>query len=457
MIENLPVSEDYLFALYEISREINSDLSLQVVLDRIADRIVRSLNAEKVLVLLTDPERGVLVPRTARSMDAETIDAVTVMSRSTVEKVKETRKAVLLLDTQDSPDGVTSSIKLHQIVSIICVPIGIGDRLLGAVYADTRDPEYRFRREQLPFLEAFGNLAGIAIRNAQAHEELAALNRDLESVVQQRTLEIAQKHKDLQASYRELENAQLQLVRAEKMASLGKLVSGIAHEMNTPVGSLKSSIQTIRSAGKKLDEWRSSRELAAGDGHQLDRLINAINGCCDSCLSSSDRINRVIQALRQFARLDEGTVQSVDLNDVLNVTIGLLLSQYGDRIAIEVQSEKLPHLTCRAADLNQVFMTLLSNACEAIPDTGAVTVSVKRLGEQVQVRIIDSGMGIARGRLASLFDPTLERDGDRVGMGLGLPIAYRIVEEHGGSIAIDSEEGKGTVVSVLLPLEQRAK
>lgn len=451
MPENAHISQEQLQTLLKVSREINSHLNLQHVLDRIIDNAIRTLQAEKGLILLQDTHSKELVPRSARAMDAQTISDVTAVSRSIIARVGTQGHPVILQDAPSELARGTTSMSLHGIVSVLCVPLRIRDRLVGAVYLDTTSPTTRFRQDDLPFMETFANLAAVAIENAKAHEAVQAVNENLERLVAERTAELAERNDDLAQAYQDLKNAQVQLIRAEKKASLGRLVAGVVHEINTPLGALRSNAGTLAKGLEKIsavlaDDWNPNTAT------DLRRIAGTLHDVANISASASGKIAGVLKALRSFARLDEGEVKTVDLHEGLNATVDLLQSNYGDRISIQRLFGEMPPITCRAAEINQVFMNVIVNACESISGTGTVIVATRTHDDIAFIEIRDSGSGIPTDALPHVFDPGFTTKGVKVGTGLGLPIAHSILIDHGGQIEIASTEGQGTTVTVSLPV-----
>jgi PAS domain S-box-containing protein len=251
---------------------------------------------------------------------------------------------------------------------------------------------------------------------------------------------------ELEATNSELRSAQAQLVQQGKMAALGALVAGVAHDVNTPLGSIKANAEL---SGQLLD--RLSTSLADGDD-KASRTIDALRRAQQTSLSASDRIATTVEALRRFARLDESERKAVDLHEGLDSSIELLGHMRGDRVRLVRYYGELPKLLCRPGDINQVFMSLLTNAHQAIENEGEIVVKTWSSGEAALIQVRDDGVGIDPADRGRLFDPGFTTKGVGVGSGLGLSIAYRIVADHGGHIEVEGERGEGACFTVRLPL-----
>ena len=446
------ITPSRLLTLYEVSKKINSELNLEKLLDEIMDQAIALLKAEKGLVLLKDGTSGELTVEIARALDKQQVMDKAAMSRTVIDKVKQNGKPVLMQKVPDVQNEDTSkSMMLYKLKSIVCVPLRSKEQLIGAIYLDTTRQEHFFKEEDLVFLEAFANLAGVAIQNARHYKEIEALNANLEKKVEQRTEELQLKNTELIKACADLEKAQLQLIRSEIMASLGNLVAGIAHEINSPLGSLNSNMDLFARGFEKIKrELETNGEIETNQ--RLLKTAKSLEALTGVSQAACERISHIVKALRNFARLDEGETKSVDIHEGVDSTLILLENKYQDRIAIAKNYGDLPKLKCQPAQINQVFMSILVNAGEAISGNGTIYISTGIENNNIRVEIKDSGRGIPRENLEKIFDPGFTTKGVKVGIGLGLAISYKIVEDHGGTIRVESEEGKGSTFIILLPV-----
>ncbi len=256
---------------------------------------------------------------------------------------------------------------------------------------------------------------------------------------------------------RDLRESQMRLVQQEKMAALGRLVAGVAHEMNTPIGTITSNADTLARSLVKLrgilsldscpEEVRNDRLLA----QVLTVLddISRINGL------ACERIVAIVGSLRNFARLDEAELKTADLHEGLDSTLTLVHHELKNRAVVKKEYGDIPSILCHPNQINQVFMNLLVNASQAVKDKGEITIRTSREGDIVVVQISDNGVGIPPDNLQRIFDPGFTTKGVGVGTGLGLSICFKIVQDHGGRIDVESEVGKGSTFTIRLPLRSR--
>jgi len=286
----------------------------------------------------------------------------------------------------------------------------------------------------------------------KARDEIMSQQRKL----QEANAELETKNRDLEAAMKLLQETQQQLVMREKMASLGNLVAGVAHEINNPLGAVVSATDTssrsIEVLRKALDE-RLGPDALDGTG-RLQKALHALQANTDVTLTATSRISEIVKSLKNFARLDEAEFQDADLHEGLDSTLTLLDHSFKNRITVEKYYGDLPRIPCYPNQLNQVFMNLLSNAEHAIGDKGVITIKTRRDGDHVVVEVTDTGRGIVPEDLPRIFDPGFTTKGVGVGTGLGLSITYNIIERHGGTIRADSKPGRGTTMTVTLPIHQ---
>ena len=283
--------------------------------------------------------------------------------------------------------------------------------------------------EEISLVEGISAQVSAAIYQALIFEELENQKSELEQTLVQ------------------LKEAQSKLIQSEKMASLGKLVAGVAHEINTPIGALNSNVEVLVKFTKRLQEKLESslkKDLA------LDMLdeINNINS------EAIMRINSIVKSLKNFARLDEAELKSVDIHDGIRSTLMLINHETKNKVSIAEDYGTLDFVECYPNLLNQVIMNILINAVQSIENTGAITIKTEQDNDKARILISDTGRGISQENLERIFDPGFTTKGVGVGTGLGLSICYQIIEKHHGVIKATSEKGKGSTFIIEIPLTQ---
>jgi two-component system NtrC family sensor kinase len=263
-----------------------------------------------------------------------------------------------------------------------------------------------------------------------------------------------------------LERLQAQIVHSEKMASLGQLAAGVAHELNNPAGFIYGNMEILRTCAAGLERLLKFYDEAQLPSTLVEEVavikqeidyqnsLLDLRSIIDDCHGGAERIRDIVQNLRLFSRLDEAELKKVNIHESLESTIRLLSQYYGaGRLTLERDYAELPPVDCYAGQLNQVWMNLLVNAAQATGKEGKVRLATRLENQMVVVSISDHGSGIAPEHLKKIFDPffTTKPVGD--GTGLGLSITYGIVKRHGGSITVQSKPGFGAVFTVAIPIE----
>jgi len=304
----------------------------------------------------------------------------------------------------------------------------------------------------------------LLVRTLTAERErrqlLEATNRELESKVAERTQQLSERHRQLEATYRALVNTQAHLIHSEKMASLGMLVAGVAHEINNPLSYVHSNLEFIEDHINHLAGTLAAPDFlsdASGDHPQkiaaLAATLQNVRELIASCQEGSQRVKKIVLDLRLFSRADDTGLAPTDLHASLESTLNLLARQYQDRITIHRDYGVLPLIECYPGQIHQVLMNLLQNAMQAIPDCGEVWIHTESAGDEwVRLVIRDNGVGIAQEDLNRIFDPFFTTKPIGAGTGLGLSISYGIVKKHGGNIQVRSKIAEGTALILELPV-----
>jgi two-component system, NtrC family, sensor kinase len=287
---------------------------------------------------------------------------------------------------------------------------------------------------------------------AQSFNELSRRTFDSQQALRE-------KIRELESANTEIRDTQAKLVHAAKMASLGQLVAGVAHELNNPIGFIYSNLSVLREYMEKLvglmkvANERPAELAAAQRNADFDYIVSDLPKLIGSCEDGARRTRDIVVGLRNFSRLDEAQVKEVDLHEGIDSTLQLLTGELKNRIRVHKNFGKIPKVTCYASQINQVFMNILSNAAQAIDNNGEITITTRAEGkDKVAVVIRDTGRGMDRATMEKIFDPFFTTKGQGSGTGLGLSISYGVVQKHGGDIIVQSETGKGTEFTIVLPV-----
>ena len=258
---------------------------------------------------------------------------------------------------------------------------------------------------------------------------------------------------DRKKAEKALKETQAQLVQSEKMASLGTLVAGVAHEINTPVGAISSMYDTQVRAVDRLKATLNTISTGDTEEHQkVDELFKIIEDANRVIASGTDRVTNIVRRLKSFARLDEAELQTVDIHEGLEDTLIIVHHELKHKAVVDLNFGDIPPISCYPRQLNQVYLNLLVNAIQAIEDKGTITITTFKKKNHVHIQFKDTGIGIPAKVLNKIFDPGYTTKGVGVGTGLGLSICYQIVKDHHGDILVESKVGKGTAFTIILPM-----
>ncbi|CAD5369270.1 putative Histidine kinase [Rubrivivax sp. A210] len=327
-----------------------------------------------------------------------------------------------------------------------------------------------------------------AITALRAHQRLLALEQQraqlaeygnhLEQLVQARTAALEGSNLHLERSNRALEDlnaqlkqAQAQLLQSEKMASIGQLAAGIAHEINNPVGYVKSNLNALQKYVADFEtlldaygvaETRQAEGAAAfAEVHRIAREIDIgyersdIDALLAESVAGLERVAKIVLDLKNFARAEhDAEWAEEDLHKGLESTLNVIWNQIKYHCEVKRAYGELPPVPCVLPQLNQVFMNLLINAAQSITGQGCITIATGSAGDEAWVEIADTGRGIAHEHLPRIFDPFFTTKAVGSGTGLGLSISYNIVRKHHGRIEVDSAPGQGSRFRIWLPLRQ---
>ncbi|MGE0081799.1 MAG: sensor histidine kinase, partial [Thiohalomonadaceae bacterium] len=259
----------------------------------------------------------------------------------------------------------------------------------------------------------------------------------------------AQLDERVKAQVRTIEATQRQLYQSEKMAAVGQLAAGIAHEINTPIAFIRSNLNTALDYRKRIAGVLQSAALHDGE---LDFILDDLRDLLRESMAGAERVGRIVAALKDFSHVDRNAMEDADLNALVRSVCEVLAPEAAGKARFVLELESLPPVRCHAGNLGQVFYNLLLNAVQATEAGGTICVrSQSTTPDEVRVIVEDDGVGIAPEHLGRVFEPFFTTREVGKGTGLGLTVSHDIVRAHGGELAIDSSPGKGTRVTVVLP------
>jgi two-component system, NtrC family, sensor kinase len=306
-------------------------------------------------------------------------------------------------------------------------------------------------------------------------EEIHSLNEQLMAT----SAKVEAQNAELKNTLKRLEDTQAHMIQSEKMASIGQLAAGVAHEINNPTGFVSSNLKTLldyqQDIADLIDKFHELSTKLQNNGHfsglphdiqedirelksfeediDIQYIMEDINDLIGDCREGTDRIKKIVLDLKDFAHPGEDKIQALDINTGLESTLNVVNNELKYKATVQKDFGDIPAIKGYPQQLNQVFMNILVNAAQAIEKKGEIIVRTCQVDDRVEVRISDTGSGIAPENLQKIFDPFFTTKDVGKGTGLGMNIAYNIVKKHHGTIAVDSQVGKGTTFTIRIPVD----
>jgi len=401
-----------LLGIYQASKAVFASTKVEKLLPLISDLSLKVLKADDVYLYLSDVSSG---PRlAARSGGTDPVDPSIQLLASAVEKKSDSLISV-------SEASIAEFIKSNNSGSTIALPIRVKSETLGVLLAHRKTGKGKFGGGDLRNAMIFGSQIAQAVFNARLYQSLE------------------EKIEELRVANEKLTDTQHQLIRSEKMAAVGQLAAGVAHELNNPLTGILGFAQLLM----------QSSDLSGREREDLESIH-----------VESQRCRQIIQNLLKFSRRKEPLKAPIEIVQLLDSTLDLVYYEVSTS-GIEVIKEYIPSappIFGDSAQLQQVFVNIVTNAKQAMEERGTGELRIKVEADPTHLRVLfkDNGCGIAKQNLSKIFDPFFTTKPVGKGTGLGLSVSYGIIESHGGAVRVESEEGVGTTVTVELPVYQSA-
>jgi signal transduction histidine kinase len=436
-----------LLMLEELGRYLTSSLAL----DQVIENVYQSLNVLDVEVILLgildNDNQAIQVPLIVK--DHQKLPPATIslddVSSPAVWCVNH-KKELLILKAEDINQYFSTKLAAQmrgkQMQTIVYVPLIIGDEIVGCLSIQNPE-ENAYSNEQIDLFRTLASYSAIAITNALGYTKLAQ-------------------------THESLKHTQQQLVLQEKMASLGTLTAGVAHEINNPINFAHIGAENL---SVDLLAFETALIQLAGDDVDsdvldfFDKQFMPLFEHLSVIKSGTRRIKNIVQDLRTFTHFDHGELYKTDVVECVESTLNLIKTRYVGITEFVTDFHAMPALECYPAQLNQVFTNIIANACDAIkekhkeqttPALGLVELIARRHGQLLTIVVKDNGCGMSDESKSKVFEPFYTTKVVGQGTGLGMAIAFGIVEDHGGNIEVETTLGKGTAVTICLPLQPGA-
>jgi signal transduction histidine kinase len=426
----------------QIVNSIRKSLKLKDVLSTTVKELAMALSVTNcIFCYYLEPDTNKSFYEHVNKNGIPLIEPFKVLFHSTIkDNIKDLEELQLIKSTDFHPDKkIRDFIEAYNIKSLMLYPLISRDPLsnqdiqLGLLAIAQTNIEKDWQPEDISLVKVLSNQINVTINQSRLFEQTQKQKTELEVALQK------------------LKEAQAQLVQSEKMASLGQLVAGVAHEINTPIGSIASNNSIYNRCVEKL---KTSLSAEPPDLKKAEKLLEMLEETTRINNLATERIKDIVKSLKNFARLDESNLKTVDIHEGIESTIKLIRHELKDRVNVTTEYGQLPDVECYPNLLNQVFMNLIINAYQSIEGKGTITITTKYNEGNIYISINDTGSGISKTNMKKLFDPGFTTKGVGVGTGLGLSICYQIVDKHKGQILVNSKEGVGSTFTIVIPAKQ---
>ena len=384
--------EDKVINAIELKSKLENQLLRTNLINLVSEKVQELINTKKIIKIVLEQLR----------------------------KILDITKAEFLTDIAISQPKISSEVDEKHLITKLFVPVFQDKKIFGVLVLHRKTSQNTWQKDEIDLVKNISSLLATSFSKEELFERLEEQKQELEKTLEQ------------------LKSAQLQIVQSEKMAALGQLVAGVAHEINTPLGAIAGNLDLLSKFAEKTSEKSDLVEIL--------REISPVNK------EALRRIERLIKSLKNFTRLDEAKKKEVDIKDGILSSIELIAHETRGKVKITKDFSDIPKISCYPDYINQVFMNILLNACQSIKDKGEIIIRTLQEGDFVCVSIQDNGSGISKENLSKIFDFGFTTKKIGQGTGLGLALAKKIVDEHKGKITVDSMVGKGTTFNIYLPI-----
>lgn len=451
--------------LIKINQSIISTLVLEDVLQVISDGMSELLAIESAALYLlqsdTEVHLGATTPQLPPGIPRE-VRIAAIEDHPHIKATIETHKFHVVDDTHTAnlSPSERSIVEMRNLRSLVFLPFILKNEVLGVLILGTCNSSRKYKQHEIELGQAIANQLAVAIQNAKLHEDLKEHRDNLERLVQEKTHDlnaaieelraandelyekiniIINQNSELKATLQHLKETQSHLLQAEKMASLGTLTAGVAHEINNP-------LNFIMGAYLGLEKYFNTNP--DNQFHEAPVLLNSIT-------SGIERISSIVNSLNQFSQKNSETTKECCIHSIIDNCLIMLNNQIFDRVEIVKEYDaNTPKVKGKVANLHHAFLNILTNSLQAIDGKGTIRIKTLPLigKNKILIEVHDSGKGISHEIIGRVTEPFFTTKDPGKGTGLGLSITYRIIKEHRGEIEFESVANNGTLVRVELPI-----
>lgn len=440
----------WLEELYALSQTAAAATVLEDALNSMLAHIADGFSAGSgTLALMTPDDDQLLQIAAGTDLPREAIGRQVALGHGVLGRVAQSGQPVLIngaLDVAQTSRPVGLSTRRAP-SSSMCWPMTLKGRIVGVFSMNRFEGHEAFNEGDLQRGTIMANMLALVVENLCMHREQ-----------QQRIEHLSELNARVTEMNRQLASTQAQLVQSEKMASIGQLAAGVAHEINNPIGFVTSNVGTLSAYIDQLVAALGIPDGTMGATPELQETLDDIPLLVKETREGLDRVRKIVEALRDFSGIDvRAPWEWVDLSVLLQRAAMEAQGSEQHPIACVCQVPDLPAVQCMSTQISQVCAHLLRNAAQASPAGGTAVISAQVHGDQVSLAVTDQGCGISAAHLPRIFEPFFTTWPIGQGQGLGLSLAYNIVQQHHGRMEVRSEPGLGTTMTVTLPIQQPAE
>ncbi|MDZ8094194.1 MAG: AAA family ATPase [Nostoc sp. DedQUE05] len=465
-------------AVMKAAQAISQEIELEKLLATLMQIAIANAGAQIGHLVLRQEEQWLVVAQADRELVKTLeipLEQYSEIPQSLIYAVARTQETAVFEDLSTAVQFASDRYTIaHQPKSVLCTPISRQGKLIGILYLENNLILGAFTSERIEILQLLTSQAAISVENARLYQQTENYSYTLEAEVEHKTQALNQKAQDLEQTLKKLQQTQGQLIHSEKMSSLGQLVAGIAHEINNPVNFIKGNLTHTENYIQDMmrllmlyqQEYPQPNPAiqAMKEEIELDFLFKDANQTLESMKIGSDRISKIVQSLRNFARLDEAEIKAVDLHSGIESTLLILqhrlqASENQPEVRVIKEYGNLPLVTCYPSQLNQVFLNLINNAIDAIRDNPQSSQHPEiriRTGvidrEWLRIAIANTDSSIPVNLQERIFEPFFTTKPIGRGQGLGLFVCYSIIQQHRGTLTVRSQPTEGTEFEIVLPI-----
>ncbi|WP_366932917.1 AAA family ATPase [Nostoc sp. JL31] len=465
-------------AVMKAAQAISQEIELEKLLATLMEITIANAGAQIGHLVLRQEEQWLVVAQADQQLVKTLeipLEQYPEIPQSLIYAVARTQETAVFEDLSTAVQFASDSyIITHQPKSVLCTPISRQGKLSGILYLENNLTLGAFTSDRIEILQLLTSQAAISVENARLYQKTENYSYILEAEVEHKTQALNQKAQDLEQTLKKLQQTQGQLIHSEKMSSLGQLVAGIAHEINNPVNFIKGNLthteNYIQDMMRLLTLYQQEYPQhnpaiqAMKEEIELDFLVKDANQTLESMKIGSERISKIVQSLRNFARLDEAEIKAVDLHSGIESTLLILqhrlqASENKPEVRVIKEYGDLPLVTCYPSQLNQVFLNIINNAIDAIrdnlqssehPEIRICTGVINR--EWLRIAIANTDSTIPVSLQERIFEPFFTTKPVGRGQGLGLFVSYSIIQQHRGTLTVRSQPAEGTEFEIVLPI-----